>query len=145
MYNHFDKSPISWEKNWAPFSEERTAVTFTGIHCQLTANPTFPKKKKRRASTKRRRDNRASLNKEWILTRSSWLNCALRDDEAVYWVSTGHYGAVAVGNWWYWVSRGHLFMPLYIAQSGDMEGCHACLTDWLTHWQLWEIVLLSSL
>ena len=23
-------------------------------------------------------------------TRSSWLNCALRDDEAVYWVSIGH-------------------------------------------------------
>ena len=33
-----------------------------------------------------------------IKTRSSWLNCALRDDESVYWVSTGHYEAVAVGN-----------------------------------------------
>ena len=33
-----------------------------------------------------------------IKTRSSWLNCALRDDEAVYWVSIGHYEAVAVGN-----------------------------------------------
>ena len=34
------------------------------------------------------------------LTRSSWLNCALRDDEAVYWVMThiGHSEAVAVGN-----------------------------------------------
>ena len=31
-------------------------------------------------------------------TRSSWLNCALRDDEAVYWVSIGHFKAVAVGN-----------------------------------------------
>ena len=31
-------------------------------------------------------------------TRSSWLNCALRDHEAVYWVSIGHYEAVAVGN-----------------------------------------------
>ena len=31
-------------------------------------------------------------------TRSSWLNCALRDDEAVYWVSIGNYEAVAVGN-----------------------------------------------
>ena len=29
-------------------------------------------------------------------TRSSWLNCVLRDDEAVYWVSIGHYEAVAV-------------------------------------------------
>ena len=33
-----------------------------------------------------------------IQTRSSWLNCALRDDEAVYRVSIGHYEAVAVGN-----------------------------------------------
>ena len=33
-----------------------------------------------------------------VKTRSSWLNCALRDDEAVYWVSKGHYEAVAVGN-----------------------------------------------
>ena len=24
-------------------------------------------------------------------------------------------------------------MPLYIAKSGDLEGCHACLTDSLTH------------
>ena len=31
-------------------------------------------------------------------TRSSWLNCALRDDEAVYWVSIGHNEAAAVGN-----------------------------------------------
>ena len=31
-------------------------------------------------------------------TRSSWLNCALRDDEAVYWVSIGRYEAIAVGN-----------------------------------------------
>ena len=31
-------------------------------------------------------------------TRSSWLNCALRDDEAVNWVSIGHYEAVAIGN-----------------------------------------------
>ena len=32
-------------------------------------------------------------------TRSSWFNCALRDDEAVCWVSIGHYEALAVGNW----------------------------------------------
>ena len=30
-------------------------------------------------------------------TRSSWLNCALRDDEAVYWVRIRHYEAVAIG------------------------------------------------
>ena len=43
-----------------------------------------------------------------IKTRSSWFNCALRDDEAVYWVSIEPYEGLAVGTWWYWVSRGHL-------------------------------------
>ena len=33
-----------------------------------------------------------------IITRSSWLNCALRSDEAVYWVSIGFSEAIAVGN-----------------------------------------------
>ena len=33
-----------------------------------------------------------------VRTRSSWLNCALRDDGAVYWVSVGNYEAVADGN-----------------------------------------------
>ena len=37
-------------------------------------------------------------NESSFETRSSWLNCALRDDEAEYWVSIGHYEAVAVGN-----------------------------------------------
>ena len=36
-------------------------------------------------------------DKNISVTRSSCLNCALRDDEAVYWVSIGHYEAVAVG------------------------------------------------
>ena len=31
-------------------------------------------------------------------TGSSWLNCAIRDDEAVQWTSKGHYEAVEVGN-----------------------------------------------
>ena len=35
----------------------------------------------------------------WI-TRSSWVNCALQDEETVYWVSVAHYEAVAVSNWW---------------------------------------------
>ena len=39
-----------------------------------------------------------NTNEKRQKTRSSWLNCALRDDEAVYWVSIGHYEAVAVGN-----------------------------------------------
>ena len=77
-------------------------------------------------------------------TRSSWLNCVLRDDEAVYWVSIGHYEAVAVGNWWCWVSRGH--SCLYILQKVEIR-CYRCLTDWLTHslTHIWKIGLLSSL
>ena len=64
-------------------------------------------------------------------TRSSWLNCALRYDEAVYWVSIGHSEAVAVGNWWYWVSRGHLC--LYILHKVEIW---TGVTDaWLTDWQ----------
>ena len=35
--------------------------------------------------------------KKKLKTISSWLNCALRDDEAVNSVSIGHYEAVAVG------------------------------------------------
>ena len=42
--------------------------------------------------------NSWNMGGEGAKTRSSWLNCALRDDEAVYWVSIGHYEAVAVGN-----------------------------------------------
>ena len=70
----------------------------------------------------------------WILkimiARSSWLNCAtLRDYEAEYWVSIGHFEAVAVGNWWYWVSRGH--SCLYILQKVEIwKGVtHAWLTS----------------
>ena len=65
-------------------------------------------------------------------TRSSWLNCALRDDETVNWVSIGHYEAVAIGNWWHWVSRGHLC--LYISYKVEIwsDVTDALLTDWLT-------------
>ena len=42
--------------------------------------------------------NLQELDEKVKSTRSSWLNCALRDDEAVYWVSIGHYEAVAFGN-----------------------------------------------
>ena len=54
----------------------------------------------------------------WGRTRSSWVNCALRDEEAVYWVSVAHYEAVSVGNWWYWVSRGRLC--LYILRKVEI-------------------------
>ena len=47
------------------------------------------------------------MKERYGITRSSWLNCALRDDEAVYWVSIGHCEALAIGNLSYWVSRGH--------------------------------------
>ena len=42
------------------------------------------------------------------VTRSSWLSCALRGDEAMYWVSIVHQWLVLVGLykvsiWWYWL------------------------------------------
>ena len=48
--------------------------------------------------SKKRSEEKLRLNQAIIQTRSSWLNCALRDDGAVFWVSIGHYGVVAVGN-----------------------------------------------
>ena len=68
---------------------------------------------------------------ECIKTRSSLLNCALRDDEAVYWAIIGLYEAVAVGNWWYWVSRGHLC--LYIYWRKWRSGQVLPMLYWLTH------------
>ena len=50
----------------------------------------------------------AHIDQNWS-TRFSWLNCVLRDDEAVYWVSLGHYEAVAVG----------------IDDTGSVEGINA--------------------
>ena len=80
-------------------------------------------------------------------TRSSWLNCALRDDEAVYWISIGHYEAVAVGNWWYWVSRGHLC--LYILHKVEIWSgvTDALLTDWqsLKEWSPRNAISISIL
>ena len=75
----------------------------------------------------------ASAKDPWTReTRSSWLNCALRVDEAAFWVSIWHYEAVAVGNWWYCVSRGHLC--LYILHKVEIWTgvTDAWLTDRLT-------------
>ena len=68
-------------------------------------------------------------------TRSSWLNYALRDDEAVYWISIGLYEAVAEGNWWYWVSRGHLCLCILIKVEIWTGVMDALLTHSLTDWQ----------
>ena len=83
-------------------------------------------------------------NEKWFNYRSSWINCALQNDEDVYWVSIGHYEAVAVGDWWYWVSRGHLC--LYILNNVKIWTgvTDALLTHSLTH-RLWKIMRLSSL
>ena len=77
---------------------------------------------------------KCKLQDSWI-TRSSWLNCALRDDEAVYCFSIGHYyEAVAVSNWWYWVSRGHSCLYiLYKVEIWSWTGVTDALrTDSLT-------------
>ena len=77
-------------------------------------------------------------NEKWFNYRSSCINCALQNDEDVYWVSIGHYEAVAVGDWWYWVSRGHLC--LYILNNVKIWTgvTDALLTHSLTH-RLWKI------
>ena len=69
------------------------------------------------------------------MIRSSWLNCALRDDEAVYWVSIGHYKAVAVGDWWYWVSRGNACLYRLHKVEIWTGVTDALQTHWLTDWQ----------
>ena len=74
-----------------------------------------------------------------MITRYSWLYCTLQDDEAVYWVSIGYYEAVAVGNWWYWVSRGHWCLYLLHKVEIWTGVTYAWLTDWL-----WKIGLLST-
>ena len=39
-------------------------------------------------------------------------------------------------SWWLMIlGQKRAFMPLYIEQSGDLDRCHWCLTDSLTHWQ----------
>ena len=49
-------------------------------------------------------------------TRSSWLNCGLRDDEAVYWVSIGQHG------WYLAVPRQY---ETVIDVVGSVEGTDA--------------------
>ena len=73
------------------------------------------------------------INKRVLfITRSRWLNCALRHDEAVYRVSIGHYKAVEVDNWWYWVSRGHLSLHILHKVKIWLGVTDSSLTHWLT-------------
>ena len=41
---------------------------------------------------------RLTQMKRRFVNAQQWSNCVLQDDEAVYWISIGHYEAVAVGN-----------------------------------------------
>ena len=65
-------------------------------------NTRYTKTRKYRDRVKSKKGNLSLANtrqrQSLIKTRSSWLNYALLDDEAVYWVSIGHYEAVTVGN-----------------------------------------------
>ena len=47
---------------------------------------------------------REGFPKKWK-TRSTWLNCALRDNKTMFWVSIGHYEAVADVNWQGWTGK----------------------------------------
>ena len=96
---------------------------------------------------------RTDWGKGWK-TRSSWLNCALRDDEAVYWVSIGLYEAVAVDNYrtrvrslftlvtnWltHWLTDSLLFNKLYWCDPGvwrcQLKTCWCCNCCWW--WSCW--------
>ena len=63
-----------------------------------------------------------------VQTRSSWLNCALRDDEAVYWVSTGHYEVVAVDD----TGSVESICAFIYCTKWRSDKCHGCLTHSLT-------------
>ena len=76
-------------------------------------------------------------NRGWVTHFDVFKMCVTvgSTDEAVHWVSVGHYEAVAVDNWWYCVSRGHLC--LYILHKVEIwKGVtHAWLTHWLTDFE----------
>ena len=67
---------------------------------------------KENMNDKRRKKERKKKN--YKKTRPSWLNCVLRDDEAIHWVSLvqqwlyllilSQYKVVLVYSWWHWVS-----------------------------------------
>ena len=87
------------------------------------------------------------INKRVLfITRSRWLNCALRDNEAVYWDSLGHYEAVAVGSWSYWVSRGHscLYILKKIPSEMEVAPRYNCWNCWLC-WHCWHCWHCSTL
>ena len=63
-----------------------------------SACPGSPPREDSVAVTPENMKKKLEREREVKKTRSSWLNCALRGDEAVYWVSLGHYEAEAVGN-----------------------------------------------
>ena len=135
-----------WRKNdkyevWIKITQEGTTWKMSSIKTMLFLKGAFTSRKVGFTGHVWQKIIATIIWDKIIKTRSSWLNCALRDDEALYWVSIGHYEAVAVDNWWYWVSRGH--SCLYILQKVEIW---TGVTDAsLTHSQLWKIVLLSSL
>ena len=67
-----------------------------------------------------------------IQTRSSWLNCALRADEAVYWVSIGQLWLVFGGTESVWGGTSWSVEGIYAFiywKSGDLvRWWHQCLT-----------------
>ena len=130
---------MSWVMLWVPsirlVKGKNNFISFEK-NTPLASEQSFPLELRQNVKCKDKVTKSISFK---VDTRSSWLNYALRDNEAVFWVSIRLYEAMAVGNWWYWVSRGHLC--LYILQKvGIWKGVmHA----WLTH--KGKIELLSSL
>ena len=76
---------------------KETLVVDLYLHIQELHKSSFTTSIKLISESVSKRDRQ--LSDSGHITRSSWLNCALRDDEAVFWASIGHYETVAVSNW----------------------------------------------
>ena len=63
--------------------------------------------------------------------RSSWLNCALRGDEAVYWVSEGQQWLAVLYQYRALLGQWRALMPLYIEKMKIWSGDPG--PDTLTH------------
>ena len=86
-----------------------------------------------------------------VQTTPSWLDCAIRGDEAVFWVSMGQQWLVLGGTGLVWgvtcqflivLGQQRAFMPLYSEKGGDLVRWHRSLT--YSPDRLWKTQLLRS-
>ena len=146
---------ISGKENVFSLSFHENLISFPFISCHFRKRKTEKEKEKEGEqylwkNNIFRRSWRTEKEKEES-TRSSGLNCAFWDDEAVYWVSIvqqygwhlvvlSQYKVVLANSWRHWVRIGHVC--LYILRtwkSGQVLPMPNTQTD-----RLWKIGLLSS-